>query len=316
MNFKNDAGVIPGFQTTSMQNGITDSRREIGIGRTMPATPAAMSEATFRELREVIYRQSGIYFTDSKKYLLEGRIAKRLGALGMKSFDQYVELLQSAGVHARSEMRDIYNAITINETYFFRSEAQFDVLKDVLLPEIIKSKTGALKTVKIWSAASSTGEEAYTIAMMLLEKVKPFYPNVQFEIWGSDISDSVLDAARRGIYRDYAIKNMPPEYLAKYFKKQGDVYELREDVKRMVKFVNLNLYDTNALRIMRNFDVVFCCNVLIYFDLPSKQQVVSHLYDALNKNGYLFIGYSESLQGVTKSFKLVHLPKALVYKKE
>ncbi|HYF03696.1 MAG TPA: CheR family methyltransferase, partial [Patescibacteria group bacterium] len=254
--------------------------------KTMPTgfiPPAVMSESTFRELREVIYKQSGIYFTDSKKYLLEGRIAKRLGMLGMKNFEQYIDLLKHP-FHAKNESKELYNAITINETYFFRSEAQFEALIEVLLPEIMKGKSGVSKTVKIWSAASSSGEEAYTISMLLLEKVKPLYPNVQFEIWGSDISDHVLESARRAVYREYAVKNMPQHYLTKYFKKQGDLYELNEEVKRMVKFVNLNLYDNTALRSMRNFDVVFCCNVLIYFDLPSKQQVVGQLYDALNKN--------------------------------
>lgn len=269
-----------------------------------------LEDKTFLELQDVIYKNTGIYFNESKKYLLEGRIAKRLEAKRLDSFEQYVALLKS--FNAREEMNQLFEAITINETYFFRAVQQFDALEKIIVPEILKPKlTQTMPVFRIWSAASSSGEEAYTIAIIILEKLKPMFPRVQFQIVASDINNAVLDSARKGIYKEYAIRNIPQVYLRKYFKKSGASYVISNEVKKMVKFVNLNLFDQNQMRTMINCDIIFCCNVLIYFDLPSKQQVISYLYDALNRGGYLFVGYSESLHGVTKAFKLIHLPKAM-----
>ncbi len=278
-------------------------------------THTILSDATFRDLRDVVYSLCGIYYTESKKYLLEGRIAKRITARGLNSFEDYLSLLKSP--QSRHEINQLFEAITINETYFFRAEQQFEAFEKIIIPEIIKFKSqSGNPIIRIWSAASSTGEEAYTLAMILLEKVKPLFPNVQFQILGSDINNAVLETARKGIYKEYSVRNVPPNYLNKYFTKQGNTYLLSEEVKKIVKFMNLNLYDSVQMRSIINCDVIFCCNVLIYFDIPSKQQVVSYLYDSLNKGGYLFIGYSESLHGISKAFKLVHLPRAMAYKKE
>lgn len=153
------------------------------------------------------------------------------------------------------------------------------------------------------------------MAMVITERIKPMFPNIQFQIVGTDINNAVIDSARNGLYREYAIRNVPPNYMQKYFTKNGDLYQLSDSIKRMVSFQYLNLYDTQGMKQMQNFDVIFCCNVLIYFDTASKQQVVASLYDSLNKNGYLFIGYSESLHGISKAFQLVHLPRALAYVK-
>jgi chemotaxis protein methyltransferase CheR len=274
-----------------------------------------LENSTFNELRDVIYKKTGIYYSESKKYLLEGRIAKRIEARRMNSFEEYVSLLKS--FNAREEMNKLFEAITINETYFFRAEQQFEAFEKIIVPEILKPKVSQTMPVfRVWSAASSSGEEAYTLALLILEKLKPIYPHVQFQIVASDINNAVLDSARKGIYKDYAVRNIPDNYMRKYFTKSGATYIINNEVKKMVKFINLNLFDQTHMRTMINCDVIFCCNVLIYFDLPSKQQVVSSLYDALNRGGYLFIGYSESLHGVTKAFKLIHLPKAMAYKKE
>jgi chemotaxis protein methyltransferase CheR len=275
----------------------------------------AMSDETFNNLRDLIYKISGIYYTTSKKYLLEGRIAKRVTARGFSSFEQYIEFLKSPS--SKDELKPLYDAITINETYFFRAEQQFEAFEKIIVPEIMQLKQGISSPIfRIWSAASSTGEEAYTLALIILERLKPKFPNVTFQILASDINESVVEAARTGIYKDYAVRNIPPAYLNKYFTKQANSFVLSDQVKRMVKFMNINLYDNNQMRMITSCDVIFCCNVLIYFDIPSKQKVVSYLYNSLNKGGYLFIGYSESLHGISKAFKLVHLPKAMAYKKE
>ncbi len=274
-----------------------------------------MTSSEFAEFREEIYKLCGIYFTESKKYLLEGRISKRIAANNLNSFAEYMRYIRSSS--KKDELDRLFEAITINETYFFRAPQQFEVLENILLPEILAPrKNTAMPTFRIWSAASSSGEEAYTIAIMVLETFRHKYPKVNFQIVGSDINQSVLDAAKQGIYKEYAIRNIPPNLLSKYFKQEGNLYQLSPEVRRLVKFVNINLYDPNQVKMMSQCDVIFCANVLIYFDLPSKQQVVSHLYNSLNKGGYLFIGYSESLHGISKSFKLVHLPKAMAYQKE
>ncbi|HRP02192.1 MAG TPA: protein-glutamate O-methyltransferase CheR [Candidatus Kapabacteria bacterium] len=274
-----------------------------------------MTDAEFAEFRNEIYKLSGIYFTENKKYLLEGRIAKRIVANNLKSFSDYMRLIR--GANKRDELERLYEAITINETYFYRAPQQFDVLEQIIVPEILeKRKNLTNQTFRIWSAASSSGEEAYTVALLILEKLKPKYPNVNFQVVGSDINQNVLDQARQGIYKEYAIRNVPKHLLSRYFKQDGNAYAVSPEVKRLVKFTSINLYDPVQVKMMSNCDVIFCANVLIYFDIPSKQQVVSHLYNALNKGGYLFIGYSESLHGISKSFKLVHLPKAMAYQKD
>ncbi len=274
-----------------------------------------LNDDVYKKLRDIIYVKSGIYFTEGKKYLLEGRIGKRVLVNKMNSFEEYANYLNSPKC-TKDELYELYEAVTINETYFFRGDQQIEAFEKIIVPEIMKKKFGSSSVFRVWSAASSTGEEAYTLAMVMLERLKPLFPHVQFQILASDINKAVLEAAKSGIYKEYAIRNIPPAYLAKYFKKQGSLYILSEEVKRMVKLVNLNLYDQSQMRTVVNCDVIFCCNVLIYFDIPSKQQVVSYLYDALNPGGYLFIGYSESLHGVSKAFKLIHLPKAMAYKKE
>jgi chemotaxis protein methyltransferase CheR len=274
-----------------------------------------MENSTFCNLRDVIYKSCGIYFNDSKKYLLEGRVSKRLNAKNLKTFEEYIAFLQSP--YGRQELNQLFEVITINETYFFRAEQQFDAFEKILVPEIIKSRTTSVNSfVRIWSAACSTGEEPYTLAIIILERLKYQFPNIQFQILATDINKTVLESAKQGIFKEYSVRNVPSNLMAKYFKQSGNTYQIKDEVKNLVKFIPMNLYDTTAMKTINNCDIIFCCNVLIYFDIPSKQQVVSQLYDSLNRGGYLFIGYSESLHGISKAFKLIHLPQSMAYKKE
>ncbi len=279
--------------------------------------PAEMKLDTFKEFRDFIYNHSGIYFSDSKKELLESRVIKRLIAHRLYSFEEYLKLLQSSA--GRVEIPALYELITINETYFFRTEQQFEVLEQVLLPEIIRAhqeKGEDNPTIKIWSAAASSGEEAYTIAIVIAEKIKPLYPNVKFQIVGTDINNAVLETARRGVYKEYSVRNVSPELLKKYFTHEDNNYYLNPEIRSSVSFNNFNLFDQSAMNSIRDMDVVFCCNVLIYFDVVSKKKVIENLYHSLTKGGYLFVGYSESLHGLSKDFKLIHLHKAMAYRKD
>lgn len=285
------------------------------LARPGAAAGPKFADETYRQMREFIYAQCGIFFPDNKKYLLEGRLGKRLQVLNLTKFEDYLQLLKY-GTKRQDEMRFFYDAITINETYFFRNEPQFDAFENTLVPSVLQARGNATGKLRIWSAASSSGEEAYTLAMLFHEKIRPKYPGLDLEVIGTDINTTVQETARKGIYRDYSIRNMPRYYLEKYFTADDSRYTVRDEVKRYVRFELMNLYDKVKMRAMVNFDIVFCCNVLIYFDTQSKIQVVSNLYDSLRRGGFLFIGYAESLHGISTAFKLVNFPKTVAYKKE
>jgi len=275
-----------------------------------------MTDKNYDEWRKYIYELSGIYFQDNKKYLLESRLQKRINYLGIDSFEKYLEYLRF-NPKRELEKKQLFEVITINETYFFRNQPQFDALISSIIPEILASDHRVNKNkLRIWSAASSTGEEAYTIAMMISELIKPKYPNLNVEIVGTDINFTVIETAKRGIYKEYSIRNTPPLYLKKYFRQNNNSYEIAHELKEMTNFKLVNLYSDTEMRMMTSFDVIFCANVLIYFDAESKKRVVSNLYNSLNREGYLFIGYSESLHGISKAFKLRSFPKTIGYKKE
>ncbi len=275
-----------------------------------------MSLTEFDGWRKYIYDMTGIYFQDGKKYLLESRLQRRIKFLKLNSFEEYFGYLKRHH-SGRDELTYLLNAITINETFFFRNQPQLDALVSKILPELIKKKKlRNQKKIKIWSAASSTGEEAYSTAIMINEFIRPMAPGIEFEIVGTDINSDVIDTAKAGIFRDYSIRNTPRHFLRKYFTQTSSGYHLDDAVKKYVSFRLMNLYDDRAMRMMFNFDLIYCANVLIYFDTQSKIRVVNHLYNALNPGGYLFIGYSETLHGISKAFKVISFPKTVGYKKE
>jgi chemotaxis protein methyltransferase CheR len=278
--------------------------------------PALMSTVLFETIRKYIYENSGIYFQDNKKYFLESRLQRRMNFLGLKRFEEYYDMIKF-GTGGAGEKKYFFEAITINETFFFRNQPQLDVLASQIFPEIIASKTALGKNkVRIWSAASSSGEEAYSIAMIFQDLIKPRYPNVELEVVGTDINNAVIDTAISGVYRDYSVRNTPPYYLKKYFKHNGAAFEVNPEIKKMANFKLMNLYDDTLMKTMFNFDVIFCANVLIYFDQASKTKVIANLYNSLTKGGHLFIGYSETLHGISKAFKLLSYPNTVGYKKE
>lgn len=297
-------------------NTIQSNRPAFNFSLGNNAAGNKLTDKTFEEWRKLIYDQCGIYFQDNKKYLLESRLQKRILYLKIDTFEKYLEYVKYNPRKA-DELKYLYEVITINETFFFRNQPQLDALVTSIIPEIINSpfKTNKNK-IRIWSAASSSGEEAYSIAMMFNEMIKPKYPGLSIEIVGTDINYQVVETAKSGIYKEYAVRNTPSYYMKKYFTQDGSNYYIDPQIKNMASFKLLNLYDQSAMKSMASFDVIFCANVLIYFDLKSKIQVVSQLYNSLNKNGYLFIGYSETLHGISKAFKLASFPKTIGYKKE
>jgi len=268
-----------------------------------------LADSTFKDLRDYIYEKSGIYVADSKKYLIENRLSRILLEKNINNFEDYLNLIRFS--NNGSELNRLFDAVTTNETYFFREFDQLKIFSDEIIPKILSQKKGS-QVIKIWSAACSTGEEPYTLAIMLLEKgLNP----KRFEIYGSDISEGVLNSAKTAVYNSYSVRNVPPNYMNKYFSNSNQSYTLSASAKKTVKFMKINLIDDKTIRMLRNVDVIFCRNVLIYFDVKSKQKVTSHLYDCLNPGGYLLIGSSESLHNITRAFKPNVLNKVIAYQK-
>jgi len=267
-----------------------------------------LTDHTFREIRDIIYAKCGIYIQDSKKYLIETRLVRVIEENGLGGFDEYLRLLKYST--NGDELSRLFDAITTNETYFYREPEQIEMLIENILPEIRRRHNS--RRVRIWSAGCSSGEEPYTIAIMLKERGMNLR---EFEIIGTDICDTALNAATRAEYGSYSVRNVPPNIRQRYFMKNGISYILREEIKGLVRFKKINLIDDKISRQMQGMDIILCRNVLIYFDLRAKQRVVSSLYDCLVPGGYLCIGASESLHNVTRAFRPRVIEKAIFYQK-
>ena len=267
-----------------------------------------MDSKTFEELREFIYKKSGIFFEKSKEYLLTNRLRKRLKELNLSSFEEYLRYLKSP--KGSQELAPLFDAITINETYFFRHIRQIEAFRDVMAPEILKKK----RSMNVWSAACSTGEEPYTLTIALMEK---YGQNIPARILASDISNEVLEKAKEGIYGEYSVKELSPDMKRKYFDNVGlGKYKIKDFVKRKVVFKNVNLLDASLPRKVGKMDVIFCRNVLIYFDNNARQKVIETFYkDILNPGGYLVLGATESISRLNTNFKLCHFRMAIAYQK-
>jgi chemotaxis protein methyltransferase CheR len=266
-------------------------------------------DTTFKDLRDYIYEHSGIYIADTKKYLIENRLARILQDKKLNSFEEYFNVIKFCS--NGNEKARLFDAVTTNETYFFREIHQLNVFNDDLVPNLLKQNKGK-QSLRIWSAACSSGEEPYSIAIMLLEKN---LGNMKYEIHASDICESVLASAKKGVYTSYSIRNIPQQYLEKYFSKNDQLYNLSQTVSNSVNFKKINLIDEKHVKSVRGMDIIFCRNVLIYFDAKAKQKVVSHLYNALNPGGYLIIGSSESLHSVTRAFRPSVIKNVIIYQK-
>ena len=276
-----------------------------------------MSDNAFRVLRDIIYEYSGIFFPDQKKYILENRLLRRVEDSGFENFEKYIDFLRYDPLREK-EFSSLFDIITTNETSFFRDINQLKAFESTVLPQVMKKVEGeGNKKLRIWSVPCSTGEEPYTLAMLLLNR----FPLIQNSGWdivihGSDISEGVLTSARRGEYNGYSVRNVPSQYLNRYFNKNGDgKYTVKPEVKGLIRLNNVNLFDNMKVRMFSGFNIIFCRNVLIYFDDQSKKRVIDNLYNSLAPGGYLFIGHSESLFNISRAFKLVNINDILVYQK-
>jgi chemotaxis protein methyltransferase CheR len=212
------------------------------------------------------------------------------------------------------ELISLLNEITIGETCFFRSQPQLDALQQVVLPKILEAKAKLpIRRLRIWSAGCSTGEEPYTLSMVLLEEAQRRLKDWTIEILATDLNERSLAHAKNALYGKYSTRHLSQYYQQRYFTPAGDQLQLQPPVRNIVNFSRLNLSDDARMTFMKSLDAIFCCNVLIYFDLASKRRVIQHFYNNLLPHGYLFLGHSESLYGVNDDFRLVHLPGATAY---
>jgi len=270
-----------------------------------------LPDDVFRLLRDAIYKRTGMWFSDSSKYLLQKRLSPRARELNFDSFQKYFYFLQY-DPRADTEFDQIYDLVTTNETYFFREPTQLAAFTEEIVPDILTRKP--VKKVRIWSAGCSSGEEPYSIAMLLREA--GWYEKAAFEIFASDINQAVLAKARRGQYRENAFRATEPSLRERYFTREADnSWRISDEIRNRISFGRLNLYDESRVSLLGHLDVVFCRNVIIYFDDASKRIVVTNFYNRLAEGGYLLLGHSESLISLSTQFKLRHLKNDMVYQK-
>jgi chemotaxis protein methyltransferase CheR len=270
-----------------------------------------LPDDVFRLLRDQIYKRSGMWFNDTSKYLLQKRLSPRARELNFDSFQKYFYFLQY-DPRADAEFDQIFDLVTTNETYFFREPAQLQAFVEEIIPDLLARKP--VKKIRIWSAGCSSGEEPYSLAMLLQEA--GWYDHAAFEIFASDINQAVLGKARKGQYRENAFRATTPAMREKYFTRETEsVWRVKDEIRNRVSFGRLNLYDEARVSLLGHLDVVFCRNVIIYFDDASKKVVVNNFYNRLIEGGYLLLGHSESLISLSTQFKLRHLKNDMVYQK-
>jgi chemotaxis protein methyltransferase CheR len=276
------------------------------------AAGAGLTEAEFEKFREYFYKRTGIQFSAAKRYFVDKRIETCIRNAGFGGFPGWFAALRLSD---RADLvQDLINQLTVNETYFLREDYQFDALLNTVLPNVLAVR-GGRGPVRILSLPCSTGEEPYSIALRLLEEWDRIV-DVDVEIHGADIDSDVLDRAGHASYGDRSLQRVPQPWLAKYFIRVGaGRHQLDQSIRDAVTLHRMNVCDTPAMREFRDFDVIFCRNVLIYFDELSSRRAAENLYGALRPGGYLFLGHSESMSRISPIFLPTRLPEGIVYQR-
>ena len=282
-----------------------------------------VNAADYGRVCEFLYRRTGMVFTEDKRYYVERRVNERMRATGSPSFNSYFALLR---IDVAGEIEQFVNAFTVNETYFYRESHQLRCLTKDLLADRVKgagsvpgtvpgSVPGLAKAIRIWSLPCSTGEEPYSIAIWLLQN----WPQVDafdIEIVGSDIDTRVLVAARAGVFGKRALAQLPADVVDKYFVALGDEqWRLLDDIRGSVHFAPVNLIDAPEIAAFGRFDVIFCRNVLIYFDDASRRVAAENLYESLLPGGFLCLGHTESMSRISPLFEVRRYSDAIVYQR-
>jgi len=272
-----------------------------------------MAEEDFRLIRDLIYGHCGLFFDYDSKYLLEKRLARRLVLHQLAGYKDYYHFLKY-NRKKDQELSDIMDVLTTNETYFFREAFQLKAFTDEILPELKKAKEKqGVRTLRIWSAGCSSGEEPYTIAMLLLEL--GVCRDWRVEIIGTDICHKVLQQARKAVYGRSSFRTTEEQYIKRFFVEQDGSFRVADQVKELVTISHLNLFDQGRLAMLGRMDVIFCRNVIIYFDQMAKKRVIESFHRTLADGGFLLLGHSESLMNISTAFSLRHLQNDMVYQK-
>lgn len=271
-----------------------------------------LSDELFDKFIKFIYKKTGLHYEYNKKYFVEKRIEKRAEALEMETINEYFMMLKFS--QDSTEFYKLINDLTVNETYFFRDFPQLSNFAEEVLPLFVKEKENR-KKIKIWCAACSTGEEAYTLSIILQEMLGN-YEDWEIQILASDINTEVLQHARIGLYDRRSIKDVPDEYLEKYFTTRHDKYLINLNVRKPITFKKLNLMDEKDISNINGCDFIFCRNCLIYFNDESRKSVLSSFYEALNPGGIVFLGHSESVGRISSAYKAQRIGDTIVYSKQ
>ncbi|MBK8258384.1 MAG: protein-glutamate O-methyltransferase CheR [Polyangiaceae bacterium] len=264
----------------------------------------------YRLLREIINKHSGIYFSIDSRAILERKLRERLVAQRFTSFGEYCQFLRSD--KGKAELDEAVDLVTVNETYFFREDYQLRCFQSEILPDVARD-IGHRGRLSVWSAGCSTGEEVYTIAALIKES--GLFTQGEVRIFGSDISRRCVAAARRGVYGPSSFRQTPSELRRRYFVERADGVHVGDELRALCNFGQLNLVNPERAAVVGRVQVIFCRNVLIYFDNASRRRVIEMFYERLLPGGYLMLGHSESLLNVSTAFELVHLREDLVYRK-
>jgi chemotaxis protein methyltransferase CheR len=272
----------------------------------------SMQPEEFRLLRDFISGYCGLYFDEASQYFLERRLQNRLVEKQLASFLDYYYLLLY-GPEREEELGKVVDVLTTNETYFFREENQLKTFSEEILPEVMERRK-LHRRIRIWSAGCSTGEEPYTLAMLVLEN--PQLADWQVEIFGSDISQRVLQTARKGVYTDSSFRATSAYHEGRYFKKiDSNRRQIDDRVRKLVHFGHLNLLQPEQWTILSFFDIIFCRNVMIYFNLESKKKMVDSFHHKLCDGGFVLLGHAESMMNISTAFVLRHFRHDMVYQK-
>jgi chemotaxis protein methyltransferase CheR len=270
-----------------------------------------ISQEDVQRFCEFLYRRTGMSFTEGKRYFIDRRLEDRIAATGSSSFQAYFSLLRADADH---ETEQLINSFTVNETYFYREDHQLRCMTSSLL-DIIAGKKKPGGTLRIWSIPCSTGEEPYSIALWLMENWSQV-DSYNIEIVGSDIDTRALKAAAEGIYGDRALMRLSPALIERYFRPVADgSHQIDEGLRNSIEFTRVNLIDSKEMALYRDFDIIFCRNVLIYFDDASRRQAAENLYDCLRPGGYICLGHSESMSRISPLFRVARFPDAIVYQR-
>jgi chemotaxis protein methyltransferase CheR len=272
---------------------------------------ADLTQEDVRRVSEFLYRRTGMVFADNRRYYIDRRVAERIAVTQSESFRSYFAILRSDANH---EIEHLVNAFTVNETYFNREEHQLRCMTSDLLGNIARVR-GRTEAIRIWSIPCSTGEEPYSIAMWLMEHWREV-DNYNIEIVGSDIDTCALKVGTEGIYSERALMRLSKDVVSRYFELlPGSRYQIHPGLVDSVQFTQANLIDSRDMARYRGFDIIFCRNVLIYFDDSSRRIAAENLYDCLRPGGYICLGHSETMSRISSLFRVCSFSEAIIYQR-